>query len=128
MPANIRFIHANDFIQVTSEGRLDLARSQEILLQIAAVTEFPSKHEIILDMRKVQSVLTVADLYGLASSLDSHRKDFAGKTALLCPPENFSDAEFFALCAQNKGLRVRAFTEYEAAMNWLTSAATASFK
>ena len=124
MAANIRLIHANDFLQVTSEGTLDLEQSKKMLLQIAAISGSSVKHDIILDTRKALSVLTVADLYALASALNGYREDFRGKTALLCPFDRFSDAEFLALCAQNKGLRVRAFTEYEAAMTWLTASAT----
>lgn len=34
--------------------------------------------------------------------------------------ERFDQARFFALCAENQGFNVQAFTSYEEAMEWLT--------
>ena len=34
--------------------------------------------------------------------------------------ERFDNAGFFALCAQNKGFHVNAFTSYEAAIKWVS--------
>jgi hypothetical protein len=36
--------------------------------------------------------------------------------------EKFDRARFFALCAENKGFNVEAFTSYEEAMDWLLEA------
>jgi hypothetical protein len=38
---------------------------------------------------------------------------------VLCPLEKFDNARFFALCAENRGVNVHAFTSYEDAMEWL---------
>jgi hypothetical protein len=110
MPTDIRIIHAHDFIIATPEGRLDLEKMKTLLLEIASVSAPLLDYEIILDTRKGQSGMSVADLWYLAGALSDFRKSFSRKTAVLCPLERFDHARFFALCAQNRGLQVRAFT------------------
>ena len=119
MATTIRIIHAHDFIKATPEGTLDLENSKKLLVEIAADSSTSGDHEILLDTRKAQSELSAADLWYLAAELISFRKALSRKTAVLCPLERFDHAAFFALCAQNKGFRVHAFTSFEAAMEWL---------
>ena len=119
MPTNIRIIHAHDFIKATPEGTLDLENSKKLLVEIAADSSTSGDHEILLDTRKAQSELSAADLWYLAAELISFRKALSRKTAVLCPLKQFDRAGFFAICAQNRGLNVRAFTSFEDAFEWL---------
>jgi len=77
-------------------------------------------HEVILDTRKTQSSMSVADLWYLAVELGNRRKAFSRKTAILCPLAQFDHPGFFALCARNRALQVRAFASFEDAIEWLT--------
>lgn len=120
MPTNVRIIHANDFITATGEGTLDFEESKKALVAIATAAGPLSTYEILLDTRKVQSHLSHADLWFLAAELATLNIAFCRKTAVLCPLERFDDAEFFAMCANNRGLLVRGFTVFEDAMMWLT--------
>jgi len=124
MPTNIRIIHAHDFIKATPEGTLDLENSKKLLVEIAADSSTSGDHEILLDTRMAQSAMSAADLWYLAAELISFRKALSRKTAVLCPLDRFDHAAFFALCAQNKGFRVRAFTSFEDAMEWLMAKET----
>ena len=124
MPTNIRIIHAHDFLKATPEGTLDVESSKKLLVEIAADTSNVSDHEILLDTRQAQSALSAADLWYLAAELISFRKALSRKTAVLCPLDRFDHAAFFALCAQNKGFRVHAFTSFEDAMEWLMAKET----
>lgn len=126
MATNIRIIHAHDFIQATPEGRLDLEKSKELLIEIASATGSLADYEILLDTRKAQIEMSGADLWYLATDfwyvaagLDNSRGPFPRKTAVLCPLKRFDRASFFARCAQNTGLQVRAFTSFEDAIEWL---------
>jgi hypothetical protein len=119
MPIDIRIIHAHDFIKATPEGHLDLEESKRLLILIASASTSLGDHEIILDTRKVQSEMSVKDLWHLAAELDNIRRDSSRKTAIICPLERFDHAGFFALFAQKKGFRVRAFISFEDAINWL---------
>jgi len=124
MPCSIRIIHAQDFIKATPEGTLDLENSKKLLVEIASGSSTLGDHEILLDTRKAQSALSANDLWSLAAELISFHKVFSKKTAVLCPLERFDHAAFFALCAQNKGFQVRAFTSFEDAMEWLIAKET----
>ena len=121
MATNVRIIHANQFIKAALTGEVDLEASKRVMFEIAGASVSLADFEIILDFRKAHSTLSVTDLWYLAAGLSDFRKTFAcRKTAVLCPAEEFSLAEFFALCAQNRGFDVQAFTCFEDAMNWLT--------
>lgn len=124
MPCSIRIIHAHDFIKATPEGTLDLENSKKLLIEIASDSSTLGDYEILLDTRKAQSEMSASDLWSLAAELTSFRKALSRKTAVLCPLERFDHAAFFALCAQNRGFRVRAFTSFEEAMEWLIAKET----
>lgn len=120
MPINLRIIRVHEFIKVAADGQLDLEGSKELLLEIASVSRAHLvHHEIIIDTRKMESKLSTTDLWYLSAELGNLRKDFSGKTAVLCPLEDFDSAVFFVLCAKNRGLQVMAFTSYEEAVEWL---------
>ena len=122
MPTDIKIIHASDFIKATPEGKLDFEESKRGLQAIASAAGPLADCEIMLDTRKAEVVMSPSDLWYLAAELDKFRKDFyQRKTAVLCPLEHFDQAEFFELCAQNRGFSVRAFTSFEDAIDWLTS-------
>lgn len=119
MPTDIRVIKAKDFVRATPEGKLDFETSKKALIEIASATAHLVDYEILLDTRKAQVQMSVTDLWYLAAELSNLRKPFSRKTAVLCPVERFDDAAFFALCSENRGFRIKAFTSFEDAMNWL---------
>lgn len=125
MSTNIRIVHAHDFIRAAPEGDLDLEESQRLLMEIASVTAGLVNYEIIIDTRKAQIEMSATDLWYLAAELSSLRKAFfRKKTVVLCPVERFDKAGFFALCAKNRGFRVKAFTSFEDAIEWLIANGT----
>ncbi len=119
MPTHIRMVHAHEFIQASPEGTVDLARSKELLVGIAARSAPEDDYDIILDTRSAQMKLSVTDLWDLAAELHKHSEAFARKTAVIVPREDFDHAGFFALCAQERGFEVSAFTSPGDAMEWL---------
>lgn len=127
MPANIRIIHAHEFIKSTPEGQLDLEESKKLLTEIALASAPLADYDIILDTRKAQSGMSVANLWHLAAELSNIFRKASSrtqKTAVLCPLERFDHAEFLALCAQNRGFQVSAFTSFEDAYEWLIANGT----
>jgi hypothetical protein len=125
MPTNIRIIHAHDFIKATPEGRLNFEESKKLLMEIAAASRPMIYYEIILDTRKAKSVIMSADqLWLLAAELIKYHAAFSRKTAVICPLEQFDYAEFFALCAQERGFKISAFTSLDDAIEWLSANGT----
>lgn len=123
MTATIRIIHAHDFMKVTPAGWLDRAQSMKLLLEIASDAAGLASFHVILDTREAQSGLSEIDLWFLASELSKHFRDVSQSTrvAVLCHTERFNQAEFFALCANNEGFNISAFTSFEEAYEWLTA-------
>jgi len=124
MPANIRIIHAHDFMKVTPEGKLDFEESKKLLIEIALAATPLIDYDIIMDTRNMNSVMSIADLWYLAAELNNSFNKVSSrprKTAVLCPIKRFDHAGFFALCSQNRGFHVSAFTSFEEAYEWLTA-------
>lgn len=119
MAKHIRVVHAHEFIQATPEGAIDLEKSKSLLAEIASWSAPEDGYDIILDIRSAQMQLSVSDLWNLAGELHRHSEAFARKTAVLVPRDEFDEAGFFALCAQERGFQVSAFTSPGDAMEWL---------
>ena len=119
MPTNIKVFGAKDFLHVTPEGQVHIAKSMQVLEDIARAGADLSQFEILVDVRRSQGVLTPNELWTLAQALIKHRGTFARRTAILCPFEKFDRATFFAMCAEQQGFNIQAFTSYQDAMEWL---------
>jgi hypothetical protein len=119
MPTSVRVIRPRDFVRARAGGVLDLEAAEKLLAEIAAAVAGQDDLELLIDTRRAHGMLGAADLWYLADRLVKYRGTFAHRTAVLCPTEKFDRARFFALCAENKGFNIEAFTSYEEAMEWL---------
>jgi hypothetical protein len=121
MARKIRIVNARDFVSAKPDGVLNLEESEQLLRDVVGLSDPLDDFDILVDTRDAVSVLSATDLWFLADRLVRYPKTFAGKTAILCPSERFDHASFFALCAENQGIDMRAFTSYEDAMKWLNA-------
>ena len=119
MPAQVKIIRASDFLIATPQGQIDYEASKRLLLTLGSASAGLVAHEVLLDLRSAQSGLSATDLWHLAAELSRSHTPFVCKIAILCRMTGSSQASFFALCAQNRGLPVRAFTSFEDAVEWL---------
>lgn len=119
MPANIKVIQATEFIRAAPEGKAQIEKAEQLLKDIADAGAGLEGFHVLVDTRRVSEGLTATELWYLADKLAHYRRTFGNKTAILCPVERFDHSRFFALCAENKGFNVQAFTDYEHAMEWL---------
>jgi hypothetical protein len=119
VPTDVKIIHSHDFIKATPEGQLDLEATKKLLVDIASASTPFDDYDILLDTRKADSDMSATDLWCLAAELHRFRETLSRKTAVLVPPDRFDHAGFFALCAQERGFQVSAFTSLGDAMAWL---------
>ena len=120
MTLKLHVIHAKEFVQMTPDGKLDFEATYNLLIEMMSVETKASELEILIDFRNVQADYTMVDIYYLAAELDKRRTILKEKIALLVTPEQkWDQAQFFELCAVNRGLDVGAFNSYEEAINWL---------
>ena len=119
----LKIIPARDFVKITSKGELDLESSKKRLTKIASVISplALTDSETLIDTREARSQMTATDIWQLASEFAEHRMTFRNKIAILIPQNGFDRAKFFDLCAQNRGFEFGTFTDFEDAINWLTS-------
>jgi hypothetical protein len=116
---NVRVIQARDFLHATPEGAADLKAAERLLAELARHSEGLEDFDVLVDTRRVNGTLSAAQLWFLSEQLARYHGNFARKTAILCPVERFDHAQFFALCAENRGFNIMAFDSYEDAMEWL---------
>jgi hypothetical protein len=122
MARKIRVINARDFVSAKPDGLLNLEESEHLLREVVHVSDPLEEFDILVDTRDATSTLSATDLWFLADRLVNYPRTFVGtRTAILCPNDRFDHASFFALCAENKGIEMQAFTSYEEAMLWLTA-------
>jgi hypothetical protein len=120
MDLNIRLIHSRDFIKLTPTGELDLKASKRLLLEIARENASPGQYDILIDHRQATAHLSLTDVTELVQVMIEHRESFRSRLAILTRPEATLElAKFLVLYAGNRGFRVRAFRDFEDAMNWL---------
>lgn len=122
MATKIKIIAARDFLEVTTDGIINIDTSRQLLIDIAKADQSPADYELLVDFRDTQNNLSIMDVYQLAAELYRHGDAFRRKIALLVVPGiNFEHARFFESCSRNRGYLVNAFTDYEKAMHWILS-------
>src|SRR5947207_15116561 len=119
MPAHVKVIRAREFVRATPDGAANLESAAQLLQDIARAGRGLEDYEVLVDIREVSGRLSASDIWMLTEKLVRLRESFARRTAILCPLERFDHARFFALCAENKGFNIQAFTSSEDAMEWL---------
>lgn len=119
----IKIVQPRDFINIAANGEYEFGRSRAVIEQLAELNKPPNDYAVLLDLRGAEGYATTADIYELAMLMDEHHDSFRSKVAILVPEQDsrrYANAEFFALCAENRGFRASAFTTFEDAMNWLS--------
>jgi hypothetical protein len=119
MPVNVKVINAREFIRTTVSGALDLAESKRGMLDLASHIKQPGEYEVLIDVRGAETILSIADLYELAVALAGQPALIGSKIGILGPMSGMDKAQFFETVAQNRGARIKAFTDFEEAITWL---------
>ncbi|MDB5290091.1 MAG: hypothetical protein JWL69_1332, partial [Phycisphaerales bacterium] len=132
MPYNLHIIRTGDFIQMDDKGGFDVEGSKKALAKLARSCVESGTMNALLDVRDAKSDLDFNDVYKVAEAFKemgfrkSHRLAVLYRSKAGARVEFFSKpgarAEFFAQCAADKGWNVRAFDDYEQAIDWLSLA------
>jgi len=119
MPVNVKVINTKDFIKTTATGVLDFAASKQAILDIASQIKQPGEYEVLVDTRGAEVILSISDLYDLGVALADHPSLRLSKIGLLTPKGAVDNAGFLETVASNRGVRIKAFTNFEQAITWL---------
>jgi hypothetical protein len=128
MDLQLRIIHANDFLRACPTGELDLQRSKELLLTLAATNKPPADRDILLDLRSTSGAnLETLELVELVRVMVDHLASFQHKLALLIPPDAPGyRAQLVEHLADSRGFNVEVFKDFEEAMTWLMTSTPVS--
>jgi hypothetical protein len=130
MPFNLQVIRTSDFVRLNGKGGYDPEETRQALSGIATACVQRGMNCALLDVREARSDMRMGDLYELALSFKQigfrkehrlailHRSggDVRVEFFAMTPGER---AQFFAMCAADQGWNVKAFDDYEEAMDWL---------
>jgi hypothetical protein len=124
MSLGIKVYHVQDFIRKNESGVIDGARSFELVREVATAASFHIDSNILLDLRDTTLTIASFDHMGqLAQEFIRLMPAFSNRIAVLTPddPERIKIGAKLELCMRLKGVRYSVFTEYEKAIDWLSS-------
>ena len=126
MPLELQIIRAVDFVSLSAEGRADLESSRTVLRDLAAACWRRGIQRALLDLRKIQPgatrIFTAKQLSELVETFHEIGFSKEHKLAVLYEEDPFHGARMFAFIGALRGWRVRAFAQFEEALQWLAEA------
>lgn len=118
MAYNLHIVRPSDFVRLDPYGRCHLEESRVALTTLAKQCVERGINCALLDVREMQAGLSLGDIYLLANAFREMGFRTDHRLAILHRYGGTGQAEFFALAAADKGWNVRAFEEYEEAIDW----------
>jgi hypothetical protein len=121
----VRVISCPDFLRRDVDGHLDQEEMRRALREIADECVQKGVRSALLDVREVSGAPTLSELFWIAEELTALGFARLERLAILYTNRGEGRATFFATAARSRGFRVREFTDFEAAFDWLCAAAPA---
>lgn len=119
MAIKIKIIRSIDYLEVDDSGNIDFDESSRKLLELAEPRRPPADYELLLDFRRTQWILSTEEIYRLVKPLPGMPDSCRDKIALLLlPGVNFDREQFGELMTGSPGSELRAFSNYEDAIQW----------
>ncbi len=119
MPLDLQIIHAHEFIRMGPQGKLDLAASRAVLETLAAACRKRGIDRALLDVRNVRTDFGLEELAILVQMFREIGFPNGQRLALLHSGDTNRRARLLAFIGTLRGWAVRAFGDFEAALEWL---------
>lgn len=115
----LHVIKSREFVRVGAHGQIDWDQSRAGLAKLARLCVERKVDHAMLDVRDVYSDLNYEQLAALAWTFkDAGFKDHQ-RLAVLYHEDPEAQARLFVACAAERGWNVRAFDDFEEAVEWL---------
>jgi hypothetical protein len=118
MNYKLHVIRTADFVRLDARGNPDLLETRRALEGVAKACVDRGANAALLDVRDVYSTLKLVDMYHLVTAFHAMGFRREHRLAILHRYSGSERAEFFALCAAERGWHVRSFDNYEEALEW----------
>jgi hypothetical protein len=129
MPLDLQIIRASEFIRLDPRNHLDVEASKELLHAIARACRKRGIDRAILDLRSVPTpakpLFTRDELSALVETVREAGFTHHQRLAVLYRHDPHQGVRKFAFISTLQGWHVRAFTEFEKALGWLSDQAPA---
>jgi hypothetical protein len=124
MPVELQVIRASEFVCLDAHEHLDFEASQNALQALAHACRKRGLNRAVLDLRTVpvpdKPQFTPTELAALVRTFQQAGFSRRERLAVLYALDVHGGVQTFAFFGRMRGLHVQAFTEYEAALNWLS--------
>lgn len=121
MPFDLHIIRAQEFIRMGGRGRVDFKASREALETLGAACRRRGVDRALMDVRQLRSDLTSKELTALVNMFREVGFPQGQRLAVLHVAEQYRRAKAFAFLSALKGWLVRNFTDFEEALEWLST-------
>ncbi len=126
MSSGIRVYKIEDFIRFHASGEIDLERSMQLIREIAGTASPRPAHAVLVDLRKatLAGETSIGTVLKLSLEIARYGSSFPGWIAnVVVPsdPERLFMARQFEMTMQLRGFNFRAFTSFQAAVDYLSA-------
>jgi len=132
MPLELQIIRAAEFIRMGAQGHFDLAASKAALAHLAGACRKRGIDRALMDLRELQPgpkpVFSPADLVVLVNTFREIGFTKRERLAVLYRTDPHRRARLFAFISTLRGWHVRAFSDFEQALTWLSGDLEAEVK
>jgi hypothetical protein len=122
--SEIKIYKIADFIRKNESGELSQDRIREIVNEIGAIATFDPDYNILIDTREttISYSVNMSDIMKTAIELSVFKNSLPNKIANIIPKDEkrVSIAEKTQAAIRIKGIEYKIFTEFEAAIDWLS--------
>ena len=126
MPFELQIIRASEFVRFDAHEHLDLEASKEVLRSLARACRKRGLDCALLDLRTLpvpeKPLFTANDLAALIGAFREAGFGKDQRLAILYRVDVHGGIRNFSFIGRMRGLQVRALTEYEEALSWLSGA------
>lgn len=121
MSYTLEWVRDRRLLKVRHFGDVTTKEIQDRLSEVGREIGPADRPYLLVDVREATTYPGVADLYFLAEAT-VYRPRVSAKTAFIFNERTAKSIDFVVLVASNRGCSVQAFTEEDAAIQWLFSA------
>jgi len=124
MPVELQVIRVNEFVRFDAHAHLDFEASKNALQTLAHACHKRGIDSALLDLRSLpvppKPLFTPSELAALVRTFYEAGFSKQQRLAILYNLDVYGGVRTFAFISRLRGLRVQAFTDFEAALQWLS--------
>lgn len=128
MPVELQVIQASEFVRLDGDEHLNFEESKRALQSLAQACRKRGLDRALLDLRRLpvpdQPLFTPTQLAALVDTFRAAGFGRQQRLAVLYRSDPHGGARTFAFIGRIRGWQVRAFDDFEAAVQWLSDATT----